>query len=549
MAILFFINILFYIILYLSSKIKSETLNSKFVLNINGNSHKLNFYYITLFVGENKENQTYLIDTTSSITTSPCSLCYSCGDHVNEYFNIKSNSSIIKSSSYQCIKLQNNIENPLLNKNDDNCNFYQDFNDGIISGFYTNNLIRFEPITLKNNNQENEEEYVSKNEIFELPLGCSIQETGSFQTRISDGILGLSNNKISFISMLYYLQLIKNNLFSLCFDEYGGYFSLGEIDTKYHISNISYVDLYSNNELYQLEINKFLIGSTEINNKYISIIDTSSTISFFPKDIFNLIMVGFFSECEDKKNECGKIKREEGYGICAEFNNLNEMHKAINYIWPSIKIEFNGYEFIWEPKNYYLNFSTDFKSMACLGFETDENIKDSIILGTNFMHGYDIIFDKEKNRIGFAEAECGRNMHKKLDLINNKIIVEKEKNKKYIDKILEEKKNEEIIQKQKEIQEKEYGKENEYNTTYKNNNNLVTNFYIYFLSFIIFIILFILFVINYINYNNYNSFFNNEKNKYKTPLIDDENEEKENNKYKSIGQMIEMVNDENKNNG
>ena len=157
MAILFFINILFYIILYLSSKIKSETLNSKFVLNINGNSHKLNFYYITLFVGENKENQTYLIDTTSSITTSPCSLCYSCGDHVNEYFNIKSNSSIIKSSSYQCIKLQNDIENPLLNKNDDNCNFYQDFNDGIISGFYTNNLIRFEPITLKNNNQENEQ--------------------------------------------------------------------------------------------------------------------------------------------------------------------------------------------------------------------------------------------------------------------------------------------------------------------------------------------------------------------------------------------------------
>lgn len=74
----------------------------KFILNIDGNTNDLNFNYTTLFLGEKREVQTYLLDTTSSVTTSPCSLCSSYGEHANEYFEIESNSSIIKYESYQC---------------------------------------------------------------------------------------------------------------------------------------------------------------------------------------------------------------------------------------------------------------------------------------------------------------------------------------------------------------------------------------------------------------------------------------------------------------
>lgn len=32
----------------------------------------------------------------------------------------------------------------------------------------------------------------------------------------------------------------------------------------------------------------------------------------------------------------------------------------------------------------------------------------NIILGTNFIHGYDIIFNREKQKLGFVPADCSR---------------------------------------------------------------------------------------------------------------------------------------------
>jgi hypothetical protein len=53
---------------------------------------------------------------------------------------------------------------------------------------------------------------------------------------MSDGFMGLNNNKGSFISVLNELKIVNNNLFSLCFGLEGGYMSLREIDKTYHNS-------------------------------------------------------------------------------------------------------------------------------------------------------------------------------------------------------------------------------------------------------------------------------------------------------------------------
>jgi hypothetical protein len=558
----YFIKFLF-IFIYLISKNNSiDLLGSKFVLNINGNSHYLNYYYTTLFYGNKKENQTFLLDTTSSVTTSPCTLCPSCGDHVNDYFEIKSNTSIIKSESYTCSSLpyviysgQQNINNNNNNNeyNKDYCRFLYNFDQNTkVLGFYLNNLISFEPITSKNNSEESEEEYISGKAEFEMPIGCTMNETGEYQSRVADGVMGLNRNDKSFISMLYSMKIIKSNIFSLCLDEYGGYFSLGEIDTKYHIDrNISYVNIFSYNELYQLEIKNIFIGETEINNIYLSTIDSSSTISYFPKDIFNSMMAGIFAECLDKNGQCGKIKRMEGYGICSEFMDLKEMKKALNGIWPTIKIIFNGYEFIWEPRNYYIDHSSETKYRACFGFDTDEKMN-SIILGTNFMRGYDIIFDRENNRIGFAMAECGRNMRKKLQMINEikvnitktneNINIIKEKSKEKSENITYEIK--ENITKEKNINNGN-NNINEFKSKFNEKND--PNNYkekVYLLLFVIFVIFIIITIINYVKCDNEsnNSNDDNLQEKYENVINEkEEKEEKDINKIKPLGQMIEMI--------
>ena len=473
-----FIKCLFIFIFLCSKILPINLLDSKFVLNIRGNSHYLNYYYTTFFYGNKKENQTFLLDTTSSITSSPCTLCLSCGDHMNDYFNIISNTSIIKSDSNSCSSLpdvyysvqKNNDDNNnnINNYNKDYCNFLYTFDQKTkIGGFYLNNLISFDPITSKENSEESEEEFISRKAEFELPIGCTMNETGEFQSRMADGILGLNKNDKSFISTMYNLNIIK---------------------------------------------------------------------------------------------------RMEGYGICSEFMNENEMNAALNGKWPKIIIKFNGYEFIWEPKNYYINHSSRTKYRACFGFDTKEKLN-NIILGTNFMHGYDIIFDREKNRIGFARAECGRKMNQKFLIIHNKINNEIPKTIEKIKQNVEEKptnikiteKKDNIInendEKNKNIETKI--KKIETNTNNNNNNYNIDeskkkiieknnpNHYkekVYLLIFVIFIIAIIIALINYVKCNNNSNHDDNLQEKYENVINEkEEKEEKDINKIQSSGQIIEMI--------
>ena len=69
--------------------------------------------------------------------------------------------------------------------------------------------------------------------------------------------------------------------------------------------------------------------------------------------------------------------------------------------WPKINISFHKVNFLWKPANYFYQLT---QNEACLGIN-NHSFK-HIIFGINFMRGNDIIFDKERNRIGFVEADC-----------------------------------------------------------------------------------------------------------------------------------------------
>ena len=425
-----------FIFLFLLCKYESINLpNRKFVLNVKGNSDNLYFYYITLLLGKEKQSQSFILDTTSSITTSPCNFCISCGDHMNDYYIINSNNSIIDINSEECKSLPNILDPSTTLKNNQldkkNCYFSAKIENDQILGLYSYKFVSFESITSEINNEDELNNYVLKEEEFQLPLGCSLKETGFLMSSLSDGIIGLNNNDKSFVSMMYRKELIPNNLFTLCLNKEGGYFSLGDIDTKYHIcSEIKYVEYIPSSEIYELESEKIIINNNEIPTKYTSIIDSSSTISYFPEEIFNNISMAFFMICSEYEGQCGKLKRIEGYGICSDFKNSENYLNAIKYILPIIQIKFRNYTFNWEPKNYLLNFyfkNIKNKIRTCFGIDTEKNLN-KIILGTNFMHGYDIIFDRTNYKIGFCEASCSRNMTEKNEIISRKSKIEEEMN-------------------------------------------------------------------------------------------------------------------------
>jgi hypothetical protein len=69
---------------FLYNSIKNSLLRNLSQINILGNSSDLNYYYTYLYLGNSKQRQSYIVDTGSSITTSPCKpYCNRCGKHEN----------------------------------------------------------------------------------------------------------------------------------------------------------------------------------------------------------------------------------------------------------------------------------------------------------------------------------------------------------------------------------------------------------------------------------------------------------------------------------
>ena len=60
--------------------------HSKILQSVYSESYSKNYYYTSLYVGHNKVRQTYLIDTGSSIMSSPCSLCDNCGEQKKAFY-------------------------------------------------------------------------------------------------------------------------------------------------------------------------------------------------------------------------------------------------------------------------------------------------------------------------------------------------------------------------------------------------------------------------------------------------------------------------------
>ena len=394
-------------ILHLKKSLRKLSSDNSFLHYIEGDSYYLNYYYTSLYLGQNKTRQVYILDTGSSITTSPCNLCESCGTHLNPKYSLKSNSQILSCNDNKCkISSASRCSN---NK----CSFSIRYAEGSrLSGVYVEQDVFFEKINLGKN---------ITNESFNIPIGCTTEETHLFKTQLADGIMGLNNNENSFVGMLYKLNVIKKNIFSLCFEHDGGYFSIGKIYEQYHYSkNIQYVNLINKNfGNYIINLKYIKIGEDKIDINNHAIIDSGTTMTYFPSSIFQEIMKIILDKCKISK-KCGKLEKIQNFGYCTPIKTEEDINKLVENGWGNLTFIFDSdAKFIWMPKNYhYIYKSKENEYHLCLGF--DEDKRSTILLGTTFMHGFDFIFDKEQHRIGMVEANCTRNTEENnLTNINN----------------------------------------------------------------------------------------------------------------------------------
>ena len=363
-----------------------------------GSAFKLNYYYSNLYLGDNMQKQGYILDTGSTITTSTCSpICHHCGNHICPAYNITTEDKIISCNDEKC-----KLVTSKCNGNTNKCSFSISYSEGSsLSGVYINEIVRFG------------ENYKEQNGTF-VPIGCTTDENHLFYTQDANGIMGLANNDHNFIDILYACGAIKANLFSLCFAQLGGVFNIGEINNKTHKENVTFVPmLLDRGKYFGLTIKSMAVNEHIIENYnrwgYNIFIDSGTTISYINDKIFNEIYNLMNEECKkfEKNNACGKYTYHSDFGHCFYFESINDLDYAVYNYWPIIHFYLEGYDYKWKAENYVFNISTKSKPGACMGINKAYGSK--ITLGSSWIIGHDIIFDRDNHLIGVAEAECYQN--------------------------------------------------------------------------------------------------------------------------------------------
>ena len=181
---------------------------------------------------------------------------------------------------------------------------------------------------------------------------------------------------------------------------------------------INFINLLTSKDyLFELKVNYIKINTIKIEKEFISYLDTSKSLTFFPKNLYDQIITYLLLNNNNLKKDsngfCQIINSEEKYDIYDNF--------------PDIIINFEDYIFIWKSKNYLYEseMANINKIKLCLTFNElndDNNIDDKIILGTDFMNNYEIVFDKNNQKIAFINSGCDELFsNKNIERISNNI--------------------------------------------------------------------------------------------------------------------------------
>ena len=355
---------------------------------IYGNSSQLNYYYINIFLGNNKTKQSLILDTGSQITAIPCKpLCEKCGRHLNSFYELKNNTQILPCEDPRCSKLNHNVCSPSIKQ----CSFNVNYGEGsALNGVYFEDLLSFG------------DGYNKPNQPYKIPIGCITEETKHFINQSVDGIIGLSNSDKTIISYLYNEKLIPHNVFSLCFSRDKGYFTLGDINSSFHQENITYISIDSGDH-YRTNISKIKVNNDQLNISSQAIIDSGTTLSYFPKNVNEQLSKLIVKNCKNSLF-CNDYYTNPFLGLCFKLKSAKLKNDLID-ILPNITFIFNDKaKYTLFGEDYYFEIAQDGKTEICLGLMSWE--KNNILLGGNFMHNHDIIFNKENKQIGFARSLC-----------------------------------------------------------------------------------------------------------------------------------------------
>jgi len=354
--------------------------------NLQGNTMPLGYFYAKVRIGTPGQEFTVIVDTGSSLLAIPCDGCKRCGTHMNTYFHQKGSKTFIGGCS--------NIPG-CQSCSDGQCTYSTHF----VEGSSINGHVVKDEVGMLINSTDTPQ--------FTTPtiFGCQMAETGLFRAQMADGIMGLGFGKYkTLLDSLVEDHKVRNTL-SFCTHRSGGYLQMGADPPKG--KNVVVTPLHMHQKYYVVRILGMSMGKTaaglgsqHYNNGHGAIIDSGTSLNYFPRTVYQRLLTLFQLEARGLKlPRAERIDGADCWRTAAAPNGIAS--------FPTFSVEFEGAGLVeFGPIHYMFNHPQVIApTHYCYGIL--DNGPTGLVLGSLFMRHLFMTLDREGQKVHMATDHCG----------------------------------------------------------------------------------------------------------------------------------------------
>ncbi|KAJ9172567.1 hypothetical protein P3X46_015791 [Hevea brasiliensis] len=379
----------------------SEEMTSSMMLNgaesivfpLHGNVYPAGYYNVTLNIGKPSKPYFLDIDTGSDLTWLQCDApCRQCTEAPHPLYKPSNNLVVCKDPL--CASLQppdgRQCEDPK------QCDYEVEYADGGSSlGVLVKDVF---PLNFTNGKRLNPL----------LALGCGYDQLPGRSPHPLDGILGLGRGISSIPSQLSSQGLVQNIVGHCLSGRGGGFLFFGNQDT-YDSSRVAWTPMSRDLlKYYSPGLGELIFDekSTEIRN-LLTVLDSGSSFTYMNSQAYQELL--FLLKKELSGKPLGETPDDQTLPLCWKgkkpFKSIHDVKKFFKTF--ALSFTSNGRKFEFPPEAYLIISS---EGNACLGIlnGTEVGLGDLNVIGDISMQDRMVIYNNEKQVIGWAPANCDR---------------------------------------------------------------------------------------------------------------------------------------------
>jgi len=407
-------------------------------------------HYIDLWCGSPPQRQTVIVDTGSGVTAFPCTGCNDCGVpryHIDKLFDES------KSSTFQHNSCQGGCISPKSRCQESECRLTMSYAEGsrwdayeAIDTCYVGGP--HERPLMDDHGTEDLDPQHAKNFAFDLVFGCQTYLTGLFKTQLADGIMGMDTRNEAFWSQMFQAGKMGNDRqFSLCFSRSptaerkgseAGALTLGGVDERFDTTPMVYTPKASDGRtgFFSVRVRRIWmrdgsagesalsskknpsegVKALDVGNNIINsggvIVDSGTTDTYWNRGISNEFNNLFQQMAGRPHSHVGlTLTHEELLALPTVLFQL-ESSQIANADYDAFKTAGlagsldpqHPYDVLLAfPPSHYMEYDPDTDKYTSRFYVTEGR---GSVIGANAMMGHNILFDADKDRIGWSESDC-----------------------------------------------------------------------------------------------------------------------------------------------